>query len=198
MTVLTKSIIQDFINGEEYAFTHIYKLYDQDIKSYCYKHTRSQEIAEELTSDVFLRFWEARAQLDPERDVKPYLLTITKNVTFTWLRRSLSDQKMKSEFKGRYLSAQDDANQEIALAASMDLSLLRKIMGKMPVKRRQTFELCKFDGFSYNEAANILSVSKETIKEHMSLAKKDMSKLANIADYLYLLFPILCSLSNFF
>lgn len=198
MTVLTKSMILDFINGEEYAFTNIYKLYYKDIWSYCFKHTRSSEIAEELASDVFLRFWEARAKLDPEREVKPYLLTITKNVTFTWLKRMLTDQKMKSEFRGRYISDQDDAKQDVVIAATMDLALLRKVMSKMPVKRRETFELCKIDGLSYAEAANLLSVSKETIKEHMSLAKRDMNKLANAADYLYLLLPLFFSLENFF
>lgn len=198
MTVLTKSMILDFINGEEYAFTNIYKLYYKDIWSYCFKHTRSSEIAEELASDVFLRFWEARTKLDPEKEVKPYLLTITKNVTFTWLKRMLTDQKMKNEFRGRYISDQDDAKQDVVIAASMDLALLRKIMSKMPVKRRETFELCKIEGLSYAEAANILSVSKETIKEHMSLAKRDMNKLANAADFLYLLIPIFFSLENFF
>lgn len=198
MTVLSKSIILDFINGEQDAFTHIYKLYYTEVRSYCYKHTRCSNTAQELASDVFLRFWEARTQLDPEREIKPYLFTITKNITFTWLKRMLTDQRMKTEFKGRYLSDQDGAQQDVVIAAAMDLALLRKVMGKMPLKRRRTFELCKIDGLSYAEAANILSISKETIKEHMSLAKKDMGKLADPSDYLYLLLPLLVSLNIFF
>lgn len=198
MTVLTKIVILDFIKGEEYAFTQIYKLYYKDVRSYCFKHTRSAELAEELASDVFLRFWEARANLDPEKDIKPYLFTITKNVAFSWLRRMLTDQKMKSVFRDRYLSDQDGASQDVAIAAAMDLALLRRIMGKIPVKRRRTFELCKIDGMSYAEAAGILMISKETIKEHMSLAKKDMSKLADAADYIYVLIPLLLSLDNLF
>lgn len=198
MTVLTKGIIQDFINGDEYAFTQVYKLYYKDIRSYCFQHTRAAELADELTSDVFLRLWEARANLDPDRELKPYLFTITKNVTFTWLKRTLSDQKMKLAFRGRYLSAQEEASQHVAITAAMDLALLRKIMGRIPAKRRQTFELCKIDGFTYAEAANMLSVSKETIKEHMSLAKRDLSKLADSADYLYLFLPLLFSLDNLF
>lgn len=198
MTVLTKGIIQDFINGDEYAFTQVYKLYYKDIRAYCFQHTRAAEIADELTSDVFLRLWEARANLDPEREIKPYLFTITKNVTFSWLKRVLSDQKMKNVFRGRYLSAQEEASQHVAITAAMDLALLRKIMGRIPAKRRETFELCKIDGFTYAEAANMLSVSKETIKEHMSLAKRDLNKLADAADYLYLFLPFLFSLDNLF
>lgn len=198
MKVLSKSTLLDFINGDEYAFTQIYKLYCTDIRSYCYKHTRSSETAEELTSDVFLRLWEARANLDPEKELKPYLFTITKNVTFTWLKRLMTDQKMKHIFRERYLSDQQEASQDVAIAAAMDLALLRKMMAKIPVKRRQTFELCKIDGFSYAEAANILQVSRETIKEHMSLAKRDMSRLANPADYLYVFLLILSSLKNIF
>lgn len=198
MTVLTKNVILDFINGDEHAFTQIYKLYYKDIRSYCFKHTRSAEVAEELASDVFLRFWEARVNLDPDKDVKPYLFTITKNVAFSWLKRTVCDQKMKAAFRNRYLSDQDGANQDVAIAAAMDLALLRKIMANIPVKRRQTFELCKIDGLSYAEAASMLRISKETIKEHMSLAKKDMTKLADAADYIYVLLPLILSLDNFF
>jgi len=198
MTVLTKVVILDFINGEEYAFTQIYKLYYKDVRSYCFKHTRAAEIAEELASDIFLRFWEARANLDPDKDIKPYLFTIAKNVTFTWLKRMVTDQKMKAVFKTRYLSDQDGANQDVAIAAAMDLALLRKIMGKLPAKRRRTFELCKIDGLSYAEAAGILMISKETIKDHVSLAKKDLDKLANAADYIYVLLPVFLSLNNLF
>lgn len=199
MTVVSKSEILDFIAGDENAFAQIYSLYYQDIKSYCFKHTRSSESAEELVSDVFLRFWEARAHFDPDRDIKPYLLTITKNVAFSWLKRTLTDQKMKTEFRGRCLSDQDDANQDVVLTSAMDLGALRQIMGKhMPLKRRQVFELCKIQGLSYSEAANVLSISKETVKEHMSLAKKDMNRLADAADYLHLLVPVLTALNYFF
>lgn len=199
MTVLAKSIILDFIAGDENAFAQIYSLYYQDVKTYCFKHTRSYETAEELVSDVFLKFWEASAQFDPEREIRPYLLTITKNVTFTWLKRMLTDQKMKTDFRGRYLSDQDGANQDVVMTAAMDLGRLRKTMGQhMPVRRREVFELCKIEGLSYSEAANVLSISKETVKEHMSLARKDMSRLADAADYLYLLIPVLASLNFIF
>lgn len=198
MTVLTKVVILDFINGEEAAFTQIYKLYYKDVRSYCYQHTRSAELAEELAGDVFLRLWEARTNLDPDKDIKPYLFTITKNVTFTWLKRMVTDQKMKAVFKTRYLSDQDGANQDVAIAAAMDLALLRKIMGKLPAKRRRTFELCKIDGLSYAEAAGVLMISKETIKDHVSLAKKDLDKLAKAADYIYVLLPFLLIFNNLF
>lgn len=198
MTVLQTQVILDFINGEETAFTQIYQFYYADIRSYCYRHTRSIEIAEELLSDIFLRLWEARLQLDPAKDIKPYLFTITKNVAFSWLKRTATDHKMKAVFRTRYLSEQEEASQDVAIAASMDLALLRTLMNKLPLKRRRTFELCKIDGLSYSEAATVLKISKETIKEHMNLARKDMSRLADAADYLYIAVPLFLSLQNLF
>jgi RNA polymerase sigma-70 factor (family 1) len=198
MTVLPTQVILDFIGGSESAFTQIYQYFYKDIRSYCYRHTRSVELAEELVSDVFLKLWEARMQLDPDKDIKPYLFTITKNVAFSWLKRTVTDQKMKAVFKTRYLSEQEDANHDVAITAALDLALLRNLMNKLPVKRRKTFELCKIEGMSYAEAASVLMISKETIKEHMSLAKKDMSRLADAADYLYLLVPVFLSVQNLF
>jgi RNA polymerase sigma-70 factor (family 1) len=198
MTVLTTQVILDLISGEEYAFTQLYKLYYKDVRSYCYRHTRNAESADELASDVFLRLWEARANIDPEKDIKPYLFTITKNVAFSWLKRMVTDQKMKAAFRTRYVSEQESASHDIAIAASIDLALLRSLIEKLPVKRRKTFELCKVDGLSYAEAASVLKISKETIKEHMSLAKKDMGRLADAADFLYLAAPVLLSLQNLF
>lgn len=44
----------------------------------------------------------------------------------------------------------------------------------MPEKRRQVFELCYLQEFSYKEAAEILNLAAKTIENHMALALKDL------------------------
>lgn len=45
-----------------------------------------REDVEELTADVFLKLWEHWAELDRERDLRPWLATVARNRATDWLR----------------------------------------------------------------------------------------------------------------
>jgi len=44
----------------------------------------------------------------------------------------------------------------------------------MPEKRRNVFELCYMQEFTYKEAAEALGVSRKTVENHMGMALKDL------------------------
>lgn len=54
--------------------------------------------------------------------------------------------------------------------ASAQLKLLKKGIDALPPQRKKVFELCKLEGRSYEEAAAILHLSKNTVKTHLSRA----------------------------
>jgi RNA polymerase sigma-70 factor, ECF subfamily len=44
----------------------------------------------------------------------------------------------------------------------------------LPDKRREVFELCYLQEFSYREAAEALDISPKTVENHMGMALKDL------------------------
>jgi RNA polymerase sigma-70 factor (ECF subfamily) len=56
--------------------------------------------------------------------------------------------------------------------------LLQKAIDSLPPQRREAFILCRQQGKSYEEAAALMNISRNTFKQHLSLAVK------SIRDYL--------------
>jgi RNA polymerase sigma factor (sigma-70 family) len=61
-----------------------------------------------------------------------------------------------------YLNAQELLeNQEVAV-------LLQKAINQLTQQRKQVFQLCKMEGRSYEEAAQLMGISCSTINTHMT------------------------------
>lgn len=182
--MIAKHIIQDLKDGSPEAFEAIYDLFHKPLLTYCFKHTRSKETAEELIHDVFIRLWESRLQIDAERNFKGYLYAITYNVTMTWMMKTFRDKKMKTAFTHKYMEEQRTTHQENRVAASIDLDILKKGLNYLPEQRKKVFELCKFSQLTYGEVAERLGLSPKTVKKHMSLAIKDFDAQMNAGHFI--------------
>lgn len=59
--------------------------------------------------------------------------------------------------------------------------LLRLSLEQLPDKRRQIFEMSRFENLSNNEIAERLNLSVRTVEQHIYLVLKDLKKLFLIA-----------------
>lgn len=181
--------IQQFKDGDPDAFKLIYNQYKNQVLNYCITMVVSRENAEELVNDIFLHLYQKRNFLDPERDIKPYLFSITKNQTFNWLksatRKKQSRKRLELEYYTDYLQRQD-----LKIDAGLDLRKLELVVEKMPIQRRLIFKMCKFQEMTYAEVANSLSLKRKTVENQMGLANKQFAELAKATDYVFFLFVI--------
>eukprot|EP01133_Synstelium_polycarpum_P010533 gene10533-12256_t len=185
MEKLGQEIVERFINGDESSFSRIFDVFSTRIWTYFYKNTRSREVTEELVNDAFMRLWEYRANIDPQQGIRNYLYSIAKNLLYSWLRQASRDVKKKAELEQACRSELETADRSAALNASIDLkNLLQKTEELLPEKRRKVFAMSKLLGLSYAEIAVRLSISKETVKDHLSKASQSLSSLNESGDYI--------------
>lgn len=59
--------------------------------------------------------------------------------------------------------------------------LLRLSLEQLPDKRRQIFEMSRFEHLSNNEIAEKMNLSVRTVEQHIYLVLKDLKKLLFIA-----------------
>ncbi|WP_159467295.1 sigma-70 family RNA polymerase sigma factor [Dyadobacter sp. 3J3] len=62
------------------------------------------------------------------------------------------------------------------------LNLLYAAIEQLPPKRKNVFTLCRLEGKSYQEAADILGISIYTVKEHLMAASKTIKSY--VADHM--------------
>jgi RNA polymerase sigma-70 factor (ECF subfamily) len=50
-------------------------------------------------------------------------------------------------------------------------------MENLPARRREVFELVRFQGLTYQEVAEVLEVSHQTVANQMTLAHRDLRRM---------------------
>lgn len=184
-----QDMVAQFKAGKPAAFRAIYDQTKEKIMTYCMRYVLSKENAEELVNDIYVRLWTNREQIDPEIGIIGFLYTTAKFETFSFLKKLAADQRRRADLQDYYTFHQQVIyQQDKHIEAAHDLKALKEIINTFPPQRRQIFEYCKFDGLSYAEVAELLNIHKETVKTHMSIAMKDLSRLANAGDFATLLF----------
>ncbi|MCU0333416.1 MAG: RNA polymerase sigma-70 factor [Chitinophagaceae bacterium] len=135
---------------------------------------KSEALAFEVVSDVFIRIWEKRDTLQHVDSPRSYLYQAVKNEAINALhqqeRRQLHDALVwavpaESVF----------FNPEQQLISKETLAALQRAVQELPPKCRTIFKLVKEDGLKYREVAALLDLSVKTVEAQMGIAIKRLA-----------------------
>ena len=87
-----EDILRALSEGSEEAFLKIYELYWYKVFLIAYKRLRKKDIAEELTQDLFLKLWEKRRTLKPQK-LDNYLCVSIRNSVIDHINSGLVANK---------------------------------------------------------------------------------------------------------
>ncbi|SEA39899.1 RNA polymerase sigma-70 factor, ECF subfamily [Chitinophaga terrae (ex Kim and Jung 2007)] len=176
--LMNEVLLQQLALGSREAFTAIYQQYHNGIYNYLLKFTRNPAQTEDLVHDVFLKIWEIREQLDIKKSFDAYLYRLARNTALTQLNRIALYDTIRDEIMHRLSLGLNDHSLMNEVESRQYEQLLQKAIDSLPPQRREAFILCRQQGKSYEEAAALMNISRNTFKQHLSLAVK------SIRDYL--------------
>ena len=171
-TGIDQLLIRRLVKGDENAFKKVYAAYYDKLYSYCLRFVKSEELAREILQDVFVKLWSHREHINPALSLNAYLYKITRNHTLDFLKKVARDHQLKEELM---LSVALSHNQEENnLIYAEYNALANQAIQHLPMQRRLIFQLSRRDGLSYEEIANTLGISKNTVKVQMLRALKSI------------------------
>lgn len=175
--------------GDKQAFDAIFKQYASKLYYFSFELTRSEAEAEEIVQETFLKIWENRKAIDPERHFNSYLITIAKNKIYNSFRRKVVERKYwQANGIPAEVSSDVNAEQELYLEDLRRL-LLEGIERLSP--QQQEILVLKSRGFNNGEIAEKLGVNKKTVENHVFKAyrqlRNDLSEYREVLPFLPLL-----------
>lgn len=170
--VLEKECLELIANGDELSFRAMYDRYRNKIYGIAFKLSRSTVVAEEIVQNVFLKIWVNRATLIQINNFEGYLFIVTRNEVYSTLTHIARDHKALSEWGKRQPVVENDAENRIM--DKVYRGMLQKAIEQLPGQQKKVYDLMKVRGLKREEVANILEVSPETVKTHLSLAMKNI------------------------
>lgn len=160
--------------GDKNAFEQLYRNHSGGIYCNLRRLTRNDELAKELLQDVFLKVWEKKADLNPNKPFHFYLFRIARNSVIDFYRRVKRDKHMLQNLP---MLISEITHQPIeSIIAGADEELVLKAMETLSPQRKKIFILCKLEGKSYEEVSKLLGITTSTIGDHIVKGTKYIKK----------------------
>ena len=165
-------LLKELNRGNEKAFYKLYKIYWKEVYAYSLTILKSKTLADEIVQDVFLQIWLKRETLDPARSLKPFLITVTKNKTLDFLKKSVNDRKLREAV---FYSREKLDNPIYQKHREEDLEVIKQeALSLLPPRRKLIFEMSRYENKSYEEIAKELGIATNTVKSQMQKALKTL------------------------
>lgn len=169
-----KELLIQLNQGEERAFEKLYNLYSIRVLKRLINLLKDEEIAKEVLQDVFMKIWEKREDLDAEKSFRSYLFQIAENRVTDLFRRAKTDRKLLDHII--HVSTELYHHTEDIINYKESNFILERAIESLPPRRKEIFKLCKIEGKTYEEVAQILDISMGTVNDHMVKALRSIRK----------------------
>lgn len=159
---------------DEQRFERIYRDCWKSVYGIIYNYTRDEEIAEEISQDLFASIWERRDKIIIKTTIEQYLNRAAKLEAFEYLRTSNSHREhINCALKSHCGSRNCTEEQVLFNELNGNLNLL---VAELPCRCREVYRLSQDQGMNNKMIAAALSISEKTVEYHLY---KAMSYLRN-------------------
>ena len=179
-----KLILRKALSGRKEAFSEIYDFYVVRIFRFIYLKTSSRETAEDLASEVFLRYWKRIKEgmkdenlgEDVANDkVKPFLYKIARNLIIDFYRKKeIPTVEIDNDIKDKI----QDQKQDIlaCVSAKQEVKEMMKALSKIKGEYREIIILRHIEELSIIEIAEITGKSGGSVRVSLHRAIKALKK----------------------
>lgn len=143
-------------------------------------------MAEEMVQDIFLKIWMNREALTEVNNFQAYLFVVSKNQTLNVLRKLAKERRDKKEWEKDNITLY----QATELENSVDYyCLIDQAIEQLPPQQKKVYRLSRYKRLKYQEIAQQLNISRETVKKYIQLATTSIGTYirSNIETFLILL-----------
>jgi RNA polymerase sigma-70 factor (ECF subfamily) len=168
ITSSDKQFLAALAAGNEAAFEALFTRHYAGLLRYAATLLRyPTDAAEDVVAEVFGTIWVQRAQLAVAGSLAAYLYTAVKHRAFDRLREQrrtpldAADELPLAQPAAAHLQPDE-------LLAFQELSAqVGHLIGQLPERTRQVFQLHRDGGLTYEEMAGLLGISINSVKTHM-------------------------------
>lgn len=180
-TYHTKELLQLLAGGDESAYKQLYDLYRNRIYSLALQITKSKPVAEDVLQEVFVSIWLNRHKLPGLENFHAWVRTITRNNLYNRLRRIATEETFLREIISQKLPEGTEGSDTVAYNELK--KILHQAIAQLTPQQRNVYVLGKEEGLRYEQIAEQLHLSRDTVKYHMTEALSSIRKYLQLHEH---------------
>jgi RNA polymerase sigma-70 factor (ECF subfamily) len=172
-----EQLLAQALAGDEEAFTALYRRRQGPIFRFAMHMSGSNQIAEEVTQDVFIFLLQRGADFDPERGaLGAYLFGVARNYVRRALERSYSENALSSSVEDEAAALMTHCDPGEGIARHQASTAVWKAVLSLPEHYREVVVLCDLHEQTYAQAAEAMGCAIGTIRSRLHRAHDMLSK----------------------
>ncbi|MBS1663759.1 MAG: sigma-70 family RNA polymerase sigma factor [Bacteroidetes bacterium] len=163
-----------FLEGDTEAFDELFRRFYPAVYSNALHILKDPAAADDVTQEIFISLWNKRGALRSPDNISGWLFVATSNRSINLLHKRLRERLSRHSPEDLEL---EFVNDDYATVEAQ-LRILQEGVAALSPQRKKVFQLCKLEGYSYEQAAAELGLSRNTVKEHMRDALESLRDFA--------------------
>jgi RNA polymerase sigma-70 factor (ECF subfamily) len=163
-------LLKGLKQGNHDCFRKLFEQYSKPLYRFSLSYLKSNEVAEDLIQEVFIKIWNKRKDIDTNKSFQSYLFTIALNSIRKYFNKLAEANQLKHDiivsFSKNQAAFEEQENFEDYLCK------LDALIQQMPVKRKEIFIGKKLEGKSQKELAEEFGITVKTVEYHITEAMK--------------------------
>ena len=170
-----RELVRSIANGDQRAMEKLFDRHQAQVYRFALRLLKDRGQAEDVTAETFCQVWSgAAASFRGDAQVLSWLLTITRNLAISTLRRR-SHQELDDATAERIEDLSD--NPEIAVAKQQQEAIVAHCLNSLLPEHRDPIAFFYFQGKSIEEVAKIVGIPRNTVKTRMFRGRQLMAEL---------------------
>lgn len=175
----SQNFISQIVKGDQKKFRQLMELTSDDLLCFAIGFLKNKEVAEEIVSDVYVKIWNNRTQLESILNLKSYLFICVRNGCLSYLRKVKNEKIISIDSVSEFQFVQVEGP-ENDLIEKEKIEQIYAAIETLPCKCKMAFTLAKISGLKYKEIAEVLGITEKTVNNHLVLAVKKITETLKI------------------
>ncbi|MCW3463473.1 RNA polymerase sigma factor [Chitinophaga nivalis] len=189
-----KILLRAIAGGDETAFVKLFEKHRAKVYFVAQKLLKSDINSKDVLQDVFTTIWLNRESLHEVDNFEAYLYTMVRNNIYSRLRKQKTEIKAIRKIHETSVDVDSGTEESIKLRdLQATLSLAASLLTP---QQKHVYHLSRTAGFSHDEIAAQLKISKETVKKHIMAANKIVQTFLRDQSFLLVIFLCVCDYTH--
>lgn len=168
-------LLKKIKDSDKNAFKELFFSYHDTLFRFVLYKIQDNDIAEDITQETFLRVWNTRHKLKPNKAFFSLIAKISTNLCYDHFRH-IEVRKRHETLIPRHQNININKPEAEILGSSLEQEIHKIVEHDLPEKCRQVFILSRVENLSNNEISKKLGISIRTVENQIYRAIKILRK----------------------
>ena len=131
---------------------------------YAYSILKNKDTAHDVVQECLIKIWKNRMKLTEIKNIESWTMRITRNQCYDWVKVNRFSLQTDKNINRDDIVSREPSGTDDRLVMNDQIQWLKQVIETLPQKQKEIYHLRKVEEMTYQDIAEILSLSLSDVK----------------------------------